>query len=118
MITNEEHLHALEKDLKRYLPMFRDATTAIIEQDVSNYPIFVAHRDYSLVGISLLDRHKSNTFWSFSASTLEEFVSKQIVDSSKVEDFKTIYKNPKAFICVFVLDEQDSQFVFYKAIGT
>lgn len=110
---NKLALLALEKDLKGYRPMFKNAIDAIIEQDVSNYPIFVAHHDNSLLGIPLLDNGQSKTNWSFSASTLEEFAAKRIIEMSKVEDFKQVYKNPKKFICVFILDEAISQFIFY-----
>lgn len=110
---NKTALLALENDLKKYRPMFKNASDAIIEQDVSNYPIFVAHHDNPILGISLLDYGESKTNWSFTASTLEEFAAKQIVEMSKVEDFKKIYKNPKQFICVFILDEDLGQFIFY-----
>ena len=110
---NKAALLALENDLKKYRPMFEDATDAIIEQDVSNYPIFVAHHDKPILGITLLDHGESKTNWSFTASTLEEFAAKQIIEMSKVEDFKQVYKNPKEFICVFILDEVLGQFIFY-----
>lgn len=110
---NKKALLTLEADLKKYRPMFKNASDAIMEQDISNYPIFVAHQADPVLGISLLNRHKSNTNWSFNASTLEEFATKQIVQMSKVEDFKEIYKNPKEFICVFILEEALGQFIFY-----
>lgn len=110
---NKKALLELESDLKKYRPMFKNAADAIIEQDVSNYPIFVAHKSDALLGIELLKRHQSDTNWSFNASTLEEFSVKKIVEMSKIEDFKQIYKNPKEFICVFVLDEAIGQFIFY-----
>ena len=110
---NKSALLALEADLKKYRPMFKNATDAIIEQDVSNYPIFVAHQDNPIFGIALLNQNESNTNWSFSASTLEELAAKQVIEMSKIEDFKEIYKNPKRFICVFILDEVLGQFIFY-----
>lgn len=110
---NKSALLALESDLKKYRPMFKNATDAIIEQDVSNYPIFVAHHDNPILGIPLVNQNESDTNWSFSASTLEELAAKQVVEMSKVDDFKKIYKNPKEFICVFILDEVLSQFIFY-----
>ncbi len=115
MLTDQikTHLLALESDLKKYRPMFRNATDAIIEQDVSNYPIFVAHQDNPILGVELLNHAKSKTNWSFTVSTLEEFTTKQIIEIEKVDDFKKIYKNPKEFICVFILDEILGQFIFY-----
>ncbi len=113
MNTHDKNLKELERDLSKYRPMFRNATDAIIEQDVSNYPIYVAHKDNPVLGINLLDNNKSNTFWSFTASTLEEFATKQIIEMAKVDDFKKVYKNPKEFICVFILDQSGGQFIFY-----
>jgi hypothetical protein len=109
----EKELLTLEADLKKYRPMFKNAADAIIEQNVSNYPIFVAHRQSPVIGIGLLDREESNTNWSFNASTLEEFSTKQIIEMSKVDDFRKVYKNPKEFICVFILEEVLVLFIFY-----
>lgn len=107
-----ELLKTLEADVARYSKMFKDATQAIIQQGVSNYPIFVPYTTQPVLGIPLLSKEQSNTFWSYTASTLEEFVSKQVILIENVESFKAIYKNPKMFLCLFFLNETQGQFIF------
>ena len=112
MSITETALNELQSDLKKYEPMLQHASQAIIEQNVSNYPIFVVHKHQANIGISLLDRETSGTYWSINASTLEEFVTKQVINGSKSENFKEIYKNPREYFCIFILDLDIRQFVF------
>ena len=50
--------------------------------------------------------------WSVNASSLEEFVTKQLVLADKVDDFKSVYKDPTAFLCLFIVDKSGATFVF------
>ena len=113
MNNQEVKLKMLEADIKTLGEVLKDAAETIVNQNVSNYPIFVAHRYALNMGIELIDREKMNTNWSFNASTLEEVVTKNIVSRDKLDDFREIYKSPADFVCVFVVDETMSEFVFY-----
>lgn len=113
MDNKEQSLIELQGDLRKYRKMLGDASTAIVEQNVSNYPIFIAHRHIANIGLSLLDKVESKTSWSLNVSTLEEFVTKSIIPYDGMEKFKQIYKNPSIYMCVFVLDPSMNQFVFY-----
>lgn len=112
MEVSETILQQLQADLNKYEPMLVHASQAIIEQNVSNYPIFIVHKYQANIGIALLDRNQSGTHWSINASTLEEFVTKRIINDSKSENFKAIYKNPREYFCIFILDLDIRQFVF------
>lgn len=87
------------------------ASDIIMDQDVSDYPIFVAHQQELDMGIPITTIDKGSR-WSIHASSLEEFVSKQIIFTEKIEDFKSNYKDPKHSICIFVLSELGAQFIF------
>ena len=41
---------------------------------------------------------------------LEEFEQRELV--AKDDDFKQVYKNPDEFCCLFIVDEQFTNFVF------
>lgn len=110
---NKTLLQSLEQELKTYKKVLQQASSAIVTQNVSNYPIFVAHQHEANIGLSLIKKEEQATEWSINASTLEEFVTKNIVDNSKIEEFKTIYKTPNSHACIFVLSEIQSTFVFY-----
>lgn len=90
------------------------AADAIIEKEVSNYPILVVHQQHVELGVAVVDRAKMAGKWSINASTLEEFVMKNVIESDKLEDFQSIYKDPVEQLCLFVLSELGAQFVFLK----
>ncbi len=105
-------LEALRKDLKKFSAVLKQASTTIIDEDVSKYPIFIVHRHSVNMGIPLIEPKKYESNWSFNASTLEEFVSKNLIENAKVEDFKKIYKTPDEFLCLFVVEDNDANFIF------
>ena len=102
----------LEQELRTYLPALNQAATEIRDNDVSKYPIFVIHQHFVDIGIQMVDKEKVNGNWSVNASTLEEFVTKQIIQPEKVEDFKKRYKEAKEELCLFVLSELGADFIF------
>jgi len=102
----------LEKEIAPYNAMMSKAADAILQQDVSSYPIFVVHQQLIDIGLPIVDNDKTSSKWSISASTLEEFVTKQIVQMEKVDDFKKVYKNPENNLCLFILSDLGATFVF------
>lgn len=106
-------LKTLEADIKKIGELLQEAAQTIINQEVSNYPLFVAHQHAIVIGIELLDKDQMETNWSFNATTLEEMVAKKIVLMERLEDFKAIYKSPEDFVCIFLVDDEGSEFIFY-----
>ncbi len=111
-MSNTERLFLIEKELKQYLPIVQEASTSILDNDISKYPIFVVHKEEIKVGINVIDKNKTTANWSIEASTLEEFVVKNLIHQSKVEEFRKTYKNPKDFVCFFLVSEMGAQFIF------
>lgn len=114
MNLDEELFLSLQQDLDICRDYIRQLATGMVRGGVSKYPIFVAQRgemDIDL-GVPLIKRDDFDIAWNFSASHLEDFVNKRIILKEKVEDFKSTYKNPEFFMCVFVAEEAGSSFVF------
>lgn len=103
----------LEKELAVYGPILGQAADTIVEKEVSDYPIFVVHQQEFDAGIPMIDREQTNGNWSVNASSLEEFVTKQIIQPEKVDAFKAAYKPVEEFVCLFVLSELGAKFIFY-----
>jgi len=103
----------LKIELEIYKKAMSQATDTILDQDVSKYPIMVAHQQELELGIPIVTQ---KTFpagnWDIHASTLEEFSSKQIISQEKIQNFRGTYKSPNDFICVFVLSELGANFLF------
>lgn len=102
----------LREEIKPYLKVLREASRTIRDQDVSDYPIFVFHQEEVEIGILLVDHTQVKTNWSVNASTLEEFVARQIIEEERVKDFKKHYQDPDTHFCLFVLSELGADFIF------
>ncbi|MFT4533526.1 MAG: phage pi2 protein 07 [Saprospiraceae bacterium] len=103
----------LEHELDTYRKIMTQAANVILDQDVSKYPIMVAHQQELELGMPIFNREENKgSKWSIHASSLEEFVSKQIVYPDKVEEFKSNYKSIDSSVCVFVLSELGAEFIF------
>jgi len=112
-LSRAEKTQILETELSIYKKMMSQALDMFLDNEISKYPIFVAHQQELEIGILLSDREKVIGNWTIHLSTLEEFVSKQIVNEEKVNDFKATYKSPESYFCVFVLSELGAQFYFF-----
>jgi hypothetical protein len=112
MAADEELLKQLSEDLSVCKEYLRQVSNAIRKGDVSKYPIFIAHREEIDLGVPIIHRSEMDLFWSFSASHLEDFVNKKIVLLEKVEDFKKAYRDPSAFMCIFMIDNDEGCFIF------
>ena len=112
MLT-EEKLHELKTQLQVHLPLLGKTAEAITDQDISNYPVFVAHQageEFGL-GLPVIATH-DDLPWSINVSTLEELASKQIVAMEKVESFTALYKTHPNDLCLLVWNDGAAQFVF------
>lgn len=109
---NAEKFLVLKEEISRYSKAMTQASTVIRDKDVSNYPIFVAHQQEFDMGIVIVDHTTSPEKWSIHASTLEEFVSKQIIHDDKIEEFTSNFKDPDEENCIFVLSDLGAQFIF------
>jgi hypothetical protein len=109
-----EDFLGLKDQLKAYIGVMDQAATVIKDQGVSKYPIMVVHRQEVEIGIPLAFEHNLPGQWSMNASTLEEFVSKKIIEDDKIEDFRILYKQHDNHVCIFILSELGAQFIFFE----
>ncbi len=105
-------LKSLETTLAPYRKMLGQAIDTIQNENVSEYPILVLSQQEIQLGIPLGEKNSFDGKWSINASTLEEFVARQLIESGKLENFKSIYKDPKNFLCFFVIADIGATFVF------
>ncbi len=112
---NGHLLVGLEKIFKPYKNTMAEAAQTIVEQDISKYPIFVAAKQSVELGIPLIPSGEIIEGWAINASTLEEFYAKQLILTEKVDDFRDLYKRHAGELCIFVLDENNANFIFIPA---
>lgn len=109
----ESPLKSLESDLKFYNESLKEVAIEIMAEGISAYPIFVAHQHEVKLGEVILDKKELNTDWSIHASTLEEFIEKNLILPDRKDKFLKQYKDPYAFMCVFVIVPEGANFVFF-----
>ncbi len=112
-MNTEGNFKALEKTIQPYKVLLSKAADAILDQDVSNYPIFAVSSAELNLGLPIVKGGEANAdpLW-INATTLEELATKNIVEMSKVDNFRTVYKDPRDFFCLFLVEQGTAQFVF------
>lgn len=112
-MSKTEKFLALEQEFKVYVPVLQQAGDVIRDENISNYPIFAAHQGSLEMGIPVIEKHKHGGRWNINATTLEEFVAKNVIFTDKVDEFLKSYKNPDEFVCIFILSELGATFNYF-----
>jgi hypothetical protein len=113
-IEDNPVLVSLKKDLDYYNDYLIGFSREVLDSGISKYPIFVAYQFGGIkLGSQVLDHQTLYTQWSINISALEEFVKKGIVDRSKLDEFRSQYKDPETQMCIFVVVNNDAGFVYY-----
>lgn len=109
----KKQVRQLNEDLALHKLLLKKIADVIIEEGISNYPIFVAHREDELdLGKNIINRNIQENNWHINASHLEEFVNKNIINEAIVENFKAVYKDPQQYMCLFVISDDSVNFMF------
>ena len=109
---NPEKLKIIQDEIARLQGWIDRVFDAVMEEDISNYPILVFSDTDVEIGMSIQPSKQSSQFF-LRISTLEEFSVKGMIASENVENFKSVYKDPSKFLCLFVIQNQAGSFVFH-----
>ena len=112
MQVSTEKFLVLQEELKVYRNALNRALDIMLEQGITEYPIFIAHQATFNAGIPIISRSEVKGNWNINVSSLEEFILKKIISSRKVASFKQSYRPATDYICFFVLSELGAQFIF------
>lgn len=113
MSTAEEFI-LLRDQLKVYIPIMQQAADVVMDEDVSNYPIMVVHKQDLEIGIPMDMTIPLPGDWKIHVSTLEEFVARNLIENEKVDEFRSLYKQHENHVCLFVLSSLGAQFIFFE----
>jgi chorismate mutase len=105
-------LKNLEQNLSIYKESIREIADEILEAKVSKYPIFLASREEVAIGRMIIDKEELALEWSIYASTLEEFVRRNIVKENKLNDFRKAWKDPELYFCIFAILDGPAGFIY------
>ncbi|UYZ63682.1 hypothetical protein [Hymenobacter weizhouensis] len=109
---NGKYLGTITKDFATVSDTLKEAAYQIRKRDISKYPIFVFARQEVPLGGLLVNADELHLEWHVFASYLELLVQQRVVAPDKVEDFQSTYKDADEYCCLFVLDEEFTNFVY------
>jgi hypothetical protein len=107
-----KYLGTITEDFIKVSETLKEASYQMRVRKISDYPIFPISKIDIPIGKLLIGRNESVLKWNYYISLLEEFVQRNLIIEEKVEDFKSAYKNPEEFCCLFVVDEGFTSFIF------
>lgn len=107
---NGKYLGTITKDFVVVADTLKEASYQIRKRGFSDYPIFPISKTDIPIGKLLIGRNELVTAWNYYASYLDEFVQRKLVEQA--EEFKKAYKNPDEFCCLFVIDQDFTNFLF------
>ncbi|MDX1627237.1 MAG: hypothetical protein R3345_00985 [Fulvivirga sp.] len=107
-----KYLGSISEDFVVVADTLKEASYQIRKRGFSEFPIFAISKIDLPIGQLLIGKTDLATNWNYNASYLDEFVQREIVAQDKVEDFKANYKDPDEFCCLFVVDDDFTNFVF------
>lgn len=113
-MTKENPYIIVEKALEKHRQLIIAAITAVLDNEVSKYPIIILHQGTANFGIPIINEDQNLEDWTVNISSLEEFATKQLIQMEKVEDFVSLYKAHEAHFCFFYISDVQGQFVFIK----
>lgn len=107
-----KYLGTITKDFAVVSDTLKEGSYQMRVREISAYPIFPIAKNDLPVGKLIIGKHEVGTNWNYYISFLDEFVQRRIISESRVEEFKRAYKDPEEFCCLFVVDENFTNFLF------
>lgn len=108
-----KRLGVISTDFVLVAEFLKEASYQIRTRGFSKYPIFGVSQNPVQIGERLIGMLEMNeNQWNYHASVMEEFVQREIIAEENVEVFKSSYKDPDEFCCLFVLDKDFASFIY------
>jgi hypothetical protein len=107
----EDELKALEAIFREYSGQFLEISRELIQEKYTVHPIFVAFKAPVQIGEVLLDAAEYEIPYSINVATLEEFLETGLIQSDRVESFKTAFGDPIKAMCVFWIVGENARYI-------
>ena len=109
---NGKYLGTVSQDFVKISDNIKEASYQIRKRGFSEYPVFIIAKTEIPIGQLLFKKDEVNTTWNYYVTYVDEFVERKIIEKDKLDLFKEAYKNPEEFCCLFVIDEDFTNFVY------
>lgn len=109
---NGKYLGTISSDFIKVCDTLKEASYQVRSRKFSDFPIFPISKVDQPIGQLLLNKEQMKTEWSYYITYLDEFVQRKLIEENAVEHFKQTYKDPDEFCCLFVVDEEFTNFLY------
>ena len=109
---NGKYLGTISKDFVAVCDTLKEASYQIRSRGFSDFPIFPVSKLDLPIGQLLISKEEMKIDWNYNTTYLDEFIQREIVAEDKVDEFKKAYKDPDEFCCLFVVDNDFTNFLF------
>jgi hypothetical protein len=106
---NGKYLGTITGDFVKIADTLKEASYQVRVRGFSKYPIFPISKVEQPIGQLLLASTESGLKWNYYLSFLDEFLQRRLVEEAA---FAAAYKDADEFCCLFVIDEDFTNFVF------
>ena len=107
---NGKYLGTISRDFVKVADTIKDASYQVRSRGFSDFPIFPVCKEKQPIGQLLLDMTATGNEWNYYITYLDEFAQRGLIE--KLDDFKSAFKDPDEFCCLFVIDKEFTNFVF------
>ncbi|MDQ3534818.1 MAG: hypothetical protein M3421_04250 [Bacteroidota bacterium] len=109
---NGKYLGTITADFLKVSDTLKEASYQIRKRGFSEFPIFPIAKIEIPIGSLLIGKNELDTAWNYRITYLDEFVQRKLIVEDKVEDFKSTYKDPDEFCCLFVVEPEFTKFLY------
>jgi hypothetical protein len=110
----KELLAQLEGDVKILSAELAETVKAIVDGGYSKFPILIAHIEDIAIAQKVVDKNESQSYYSFSASTMEELITRKIILEDRKDDFEKEFLAHSEDYCILLLHPETMKFIFAK----
>ena len=106
-------LAQVDEALARYAQAIDGAVDAVLDQQVTDYPVLVWQRGGAALELGVILLAEANPgAWELRVTTLEEMVGKNLMRPERVADFKRVFADARRQYCCFVVTGEGANFAF------
>ncbi len=112
--NNPEELQQLQDALNAASEAMKEAAQGIADDEISNFPVFIAHKEPVLLGEPLSTGIEKISDWKLRATTAEELLKIGVIEPEKAKIFVAGYKDFKTHACILaIFSAQNQSFIFF-----
>ncbi len=107
---NPKLMGMISSDFVKVSDLLKEAAYQIKKRGISDYPIFPVSATEIPLGSILYETGQMQNQFNYHASFMEEFLQRDLITDES--QFKSVYKDPEEFCCLFIVEEGFTNFIF------